>query len=130
MRALSAFCFIHAAATFVAAQLPLPNPPFLPANSSVGAEPTSGGYPNPGWTGLLGSLIYFYDEQRSGVLPSTNRVPWRNDSLILEGLDVGTDLIGSYCFQLDAIVLLDTYSDRISRKGGFYDAGGQYWISC
>lgn len=94
MRAPYLLCIIQATATFVAAQLPLPNPPFLPANSSSGAEPTSGGYPNPGWTSLLGSLIYFYDEQRSGPLPSTNRVPWRNDSLILEGLDVGIDLVG------------------------------------
>ncbi|KAF8974347.1 glycoside hydrolase family 9 protein [Flammula alnicola] len=87
---------LHATATLVAAQLALPNPPFLPTNSSAGAQPSSGGYPNPRWTSLLGNLIYFYDEQRSGTLPSTNRVPWRNDSLILEGLDVGIDLTGGF----------------------------------
>ncbi|KAF8914060.1 glycoside hydrolase family 9 protein [Gymnopilus junonius] len=80
----------------VAAQLPLPNPPFLPTNISSGAQVSSGGYPNPKWSSLLGSLLYFYDEQRSGTLPSTNRVPWRNDSLIYEGLDVGIDLIGGF----------------------------------
>ncbi|KAF4619366.1 hypothetical protein D9613_005368 [Agrocybe pediades] len=80
----------------VSAQLALPNPPFLPPSISDGAQPSSGGFPNPKWSSLLGSLIYFYDEQRSGTLPSTNRVPWRNDSLILEGRDQGIDLTGGF----------------------------------
>jgi len=79
----------------VNAQLALPNPPFLPPNISDGAQPSSGGFPNTKWTSLLGNLLYFYDEQRSGTLPSTNRVPWRNDSLILEGRDLGIDLTGT-----------------------------------
>ncbi|KAF5321674.1 hypothetical protein D9619_000754 [Psilocybe cf. subviscida] len=94
---------LQGAASLVAAQLTLPNPPFLPPSASAGATNSSGGFPNPQWTSLLGTLLYFYDEQRSGTLPSTNRVPWRNDSLILEGLNLGIDL-----------------------TGGFYDAGGQW----
>jgi len=86
---------LHAISSLVAAQLTLPNPSFLPPNISSGAQPSTGGYPNPQWSSLLGTLLYFYDEQRSGTLPSTNRVPWRNDSLILEGRDVGIDLTGS-----------------------------------
>lgn len=85
---------LHAISSLVVAQLALPNPPFLPPNISSGAQPSTGGYPNPKWSSLLGTLLYFYDEQRSGTLPSTNRVPWRNDSLILEGRDVGIDLTG------------------------------------
>jgi len=85
---------LHAISSLVFAQLALPNPPFLPPNISSGAQPSTGGYPNPKWSSLLGTLLYFYDEQRSGTLPSTNRVPWRNDSLILEGRDVGIDLTG------------------------------------
>ncbi|KDR83582.1 hypothetical protein GALMADRAFT_235844 [Galerina marginata CBS 339.88] len=81
---------------FAAAQLPLPKPPFLPPDAEAGAQTSSGGYPNPKWSSLLGSLLYFYDEQRSGTLPSTNRVPWRNDSLIYEGKDVGIDLTGGF----------------------------------
>ncbi|PPQ99044.1 hypothetical protein CVT24_003604 [Panaeolus cyanescens] len=72
----------------------------MPPDISAGAKPSPGGYPNSQWTSLLGTLIYFYDAQRSGTLPATNRVPWRNDSLIYEGRDVGIDL-----------------------SGGFYDAG-------
>ncbi|KAF9483953.1 glycoside hydrolase family 9 protein [Pholiota conissans] len=96
MRVIPVFFTLHAVAALVSAQLALPIPPFLPANASSGAEPSAGGYPNPAWANLLGDLIYFYDEQRSGTLPSTNRVPWRNDSLILEGLDVGIDLTGGF----------------------------------
>ena len=115
---------LQAAATLVAAQLTLPKPPFLPPNISAGASPSSGGSPNPKWSSLLGTLLYFYDEQRSGTLPSTNRVPWRNDSLILEGRNIGIDLSGMY----------GSFSaDRLSNavlfiSGGFYDAGGQFKI--
>ncbi|KAJ7742464.1 glycoside hydrolase family 9 protein [Mycena maculata] len=80
----------------VLGQLALPDPPFLPPNASSGAQTTSGD-PNPQWTTLLGNLIYFYDEQRSGNLSSTNnRVPWRNSSALDDGKDVGLDLSGGY----------------------------------
>ena len=84
--------------TFAAAQLPLPNPPWLPPNATFGAQPseTVGGAVNPHWTTILGNTLYFYEEQRSGKLPSTNRVPWRNDSAIDDGQDVGIDLSGGY----------------------------------
>lgn len=80
------------------AQLSLPNPPWLSPNATFGARPgnTSNGSVNPHWTNILGSTLYFYEEQRSGKLPSTNRVPWRNDSAIDDGRDVGLDLSGGY----------------------------------
>lgn len=48
------------------------------------------------WSNLLGNAIYFYDAQRSGRLDSEgpNRVPWRNDSALEDGQDVGLDLVG------------------------------------
>ncbi|KAH7929494.1 glycoside hydrolase family 9 protein [Leucogyrophana mollusca] len=78
------------------AQVPLPQPPFLPPNASAGAIPSSGSVPNSQWSTLLGNLIYFYDAQRSGTLPSTNRVPWRNNSAVNDGHDVNLDLSGGY----------------------------------
>jgi endoglucanase len=90
-------------ASLVLSQLALPQPPWLPPNSSQGAIPSSGGSPNPQWSSLLGNLLYFYDAQRSGKLPSTNRVEWRNDSAVNDGQDAGHDL-----------------------SGGYYDAGGEY----
>lgn len=84
------------------AQIPLPTP-FLPPNASAGAQPSSGGSPNPQWSTLLGNLLYFYEAQRSGSLPSSNRVKWRNDSAVHDGSDAGVDL-----------------------SGGYYDAGGLY----
>ncbi|EGO01864.1 glycoside hydrolase family 9 protein [Serpula lacrymans var. lacrymans S7.3] len=81
----------------VLAQVPLPQPPFMPPNASSGAVPSSsGGVPNAQWSTLLGNLLYFYEAQRSGKLPSTNRVPWRNDSAVNDGSDVHLDLSGGY----------------------------------
>jgi endoglucanase len=77
-------------------QLSLPQPPWLPPDASQGATPSSGGTPNPQWSNLLGNLLFFYDVQRSGKLPPTNRVYWRNDSALDDGKDVGLDLTGGY----------------------------------
>lgn len=86
------------------AQLALPSPPWTPPNATFGAttQPSTGSA-NPHWSTLLGDLLYFYEEQRSGKLPSTNRVSWRNDSATSDGDDVGLDL-----------------------TGGYYDAGGEF----
>jgi endoglucanase len=78
----------------VNAQLPLPKPPFLPPDASAGAQPSSGS-PNPQWVTLLGNFIYFYEAQRSGNLPSDNRVPWRNSSALNDGKGAGVDLTGT-----------------------------------
>jgi len=115
--------YLLALFSLVSAQLALPNPPFLPASIASGAQNSSGGYPNRKWSSLLGSLLYFYDEQRSGTLPSTNRVPWRNDSLIYDGRDVGIDLTG-------ISHLLSNLRDSNLYQGGFYDAGGLHTIFC
>jgi hypothetical protein len=91
-------------ATKVAAQLPLPTKPWLPPSPNFGAAPSTGSSsPNPHWATLLGEGLFFYEAQRSGKLPKTNRVSWRNDSCVNDGQDVGLDL-----------------------SGGYYDAGGAY----
>lgn len=81
----------------------------MPPSASYGTEVTNGTSPNSQWSSLLGSLLYFYDQQRSGALsqpPSSNsslpggdyanRVAWRNDTLPNDGQDVGLDLSGGY----------------------------------
>ncbi|KAH9960515.1 glycoside hydrolase family 9 protein [Russula dissimulans] len=81
----------------VFAQLSLPSSPFLPPPASSGADPSAqNSVPNPQWSTLLGNLLYFYEAQRSGHLPSTKRVSWRNDSALSDGSDVGLDLSGGY----------------------------------
>jgi endoglucanase len=86
-------CWLHA----VHAQLSLPSPPLLPPPATSGAHSsTQGSIPNPQWSALLGNLLYFYEAQRSGHLPATNRVSWRNDSAVNDGSDVGLDLSGGY----------------------------------
>jgi endoglucanase len=81
--------------SLVNAQLPLPKPPFLPPDASAGAQPSSGS-PNLQWVTLLGNILYFYEAQRSGNLPSDNRVTWRNSSALNDGKDVGLDLTGTF----------------------------------
>ena len=53
---------------------------------------------------LLGDSWLFYEAQRSGKLPRSNRIPWRGDS-----------------------ALGDTAPDGVSSvSGGWYDAGGAH----
>ena len=93
VRSLALLTVFHP--TYVAGQLSLPNPPFLPPDASYGSRPTSAAAsPNPQWSTLLGNLLYFYEAQRSGKLPSSNRVSWRNSSTLNDGKDVGLDLSG------------------------------------
>ncbi|CAN6214337.1 unnamed protein product [Urochloa humidicola] len=71
-----------AAATFavVAALL-------LAASSSVGAHD---------YSDALGKSILFFEGQRSGRLPPTQRLRWRHDSALHDGADAGVDLSGGY----------------------------------
>ncbi|KAI0677010.1 Six-hairpin glycosidase [Trametes maxima] len=77
-------------------QLTLPSPPYTPPEASSGTQASNGTGANSQWSRLLGDLLYFYDEQRSGKLPSNERVPWRNDSALEDGSDVNLDLTGGY----------------------------------
>ncbi|NJL22284.1 MAG: hypothetical protein HC895_18025 [Leptolyngbyaceae cyanobacterium SM1_3_5] len=45
---------------------------------------------------VLEKSFLFYEAQRSGDLPSTNRISWRGDSALRDGADVGVDLTGGY----------------------------------
>jgi len=56
--------------------------------------PTTSGRFN--YAEVLQKSLYFYEAQRSGKLPETNRVHWRGDSALGDGADVGVDLSGGY----------------------------------
>lgn len=45
---------------------------------------------------VMGMSLLFYEAQRSGKLPANNRVPWRGDSALGDGNDVGLDLTGGW----------------------------------
>jgi len=81
----------------VYAQLKLPNPPWMPPDGLNRGNATKGASSaNPEWSKLVGNLLYFYEAQRSGELPSTNRVPWRNGSALDDGQPDHVDLSGGY----------------------------------
>ncbi|KAL3834603.1 hypothetical protein ACJIZ3_009339 [Penstemon smallii] len=44
----------------------------------------------------LSKSILFFEGQRSGKLPSTQRLTWRKDSALRDGFDYGVDLTGGY----------------------------------
>ncbi|KAH7537880.1 hypothetical protein FEM48_Zijuj03G0140000 [Ziziphus jujuba var. spinosa] len=44
----------------------------------------------------LTKSILFYEGQRSGKLPSSQRMTWRKDSALTDGSDIGMDLVGGY----------------------------------
>jgi endoglucanase len=45
---------------------------------------------------VLQKSMWFYEVQRSGVLPDDNRVEWRGSSAVDDGKDVGHDLSGGW----------------------------------
>ena len=45
---------------------------------------------------VLHKSLLFYEAQRSGHLPKSNRIPWRKDSMLDDGVAVGHDLSGGY----------------------------------
>lgn len=45
---------------------------------------------------VLSKSIWFYEAQHSGYLPEWNRVDWRGDSALDDGLDNGVDLTGGW----------------------------------
>ena len=50
----------------------------------------------PVYAEALSLSLLFYEAQRSGRLPADNRVPWRGNSALRDGSDVGVDLTGGY----------------------------------
>ncbi|KAF8609652.1 Six-hairpin glycosidase [Ceratobasidium sp. AG-I] len=95
MRVLSGLAVLSLAAPGLS-QVALPSPAILPPPAASGAVSSPSTNPNAQWSTLLNNLLYFYEAQRSGKLPSTNRVSWRNSSALNDGSDIGKDLTGGY----------------------------------
>nr|BAL60587.1 cellulase [Neomysis intermedia] len=66
-----------------------------PVAAQDGGCPPTGTTPYDYKQALCMSFL-FYGAQRSGKLPSSNRIPWRGDSALNDGSDVGKDLTGGY----------------------------------
>ncbi|THU55133.1 hypothetical protein C4D60_Mb11t03360 [Musa balbisiana] len=56
----------------------------------------AGSRPPPNYADALSKCLLFYEGQRSGKLPPTQRVTWRKDSGLIDGQDAGVDLVGGY----------------------------------
>ncbi|MFF7159383.1 glycoside hydrolase family 9 protein [Streptomyces sp. NPDC008139] len=82
------------AATAVAVSLPLVVTATAAAPAVQAAAPAAASSYN--YAEALQDSMLFYESQRSGKLPSDNRVSWRGDSDLTDGADVGLDLTGGY----------------------------------
>jgi endoglucanase len=74
-------------------------PPIEPPTPSPTDPPNSSPSPQSGafnYGEALQKSFLFYEAQRSGPLPSDNRIEWRGDSTLEDGSDVGRDLTGGY----------------------------------
>ncbi|CAG8655557.1 7159_t:CDS:2 [Cetraspora pellucida] len=67
-----------------------------PMITGIPQGPSNNTYPNPEYARLVAYSLYFYEAQRSGKLPTNNRVSWRHDSALNDGQDVNLDLSGGY----------------------------------
>jgi len=81
----------------------------------------------------LQKSILFYYAQRSGDLPDTNPFPWRGDSALNDGSDVGLDLTGGYYdagdhvkFGLPGAASLTTLSWGAVEYQDAYQQSGQF----
>lgn len=64
-----------------------------------GVKPRPTVPPAPGpynYNEVLRKSILFYEAQRAGRLPATNRIPWRKSATLRDGGDVGVDLSGGW----------------------------------
>ncbi|KAI1316438.1 hypothetical protein EDD11_010001 [Mortierella claussenii] len=72
----------------------------LPLNPTFSDIPrdnrTSPGFPDSEYVKLLDYTLLFYEAQRSGKLPTDQRVTWRKDAVLDDGKDAGVDLSGGY----------------------------------
>jgi endoglucanase len=73
-----------------------PSVTYQPPDPSQGAVVTNGTRPNQQYSNLLGNALWFYEAQRTGALPDSNRVPWRNSSVLADGSDLNLDLTKGY----------------------------------
>eukprot|EP00250_Pteridium_aquilinum_P020304 c24778_g1_i1 orf=943-2763(-) len=53
-------------------------------------------YASPDYSAALHSSLLFFEGQRSGRLPSTQRMTWRSHSALQDGFAQGVDLVGGY----------------------------------
>lgn len=78
---------------------PIPAPTPTPEPTPTPAPPGAPGTPSTGafdYAEALQMSYLFYEAQRSGPLPSDNRIDWRGDSAVNDGSGVGLDLSGGY----------------------------------
>ncbi|NEQ30839.1 MAG: hypothetical protein F6K04_07535 [Leptolyngbya sp. SIO4C5] len=113
-------------------------PVTVPSTPPIDSVPPPSPEPIPPATGAfnyaeaLQKSFLFYEAQRSGDLPATNRIEWRGDSALQDGSTVGRDLSGGYYdagdhvkFGLPMAYSMTMLSWGVHEYRGAYDQIGQ-----
>lgn len=84
-------------ATLTKAHVAPPSSAWLSSPLTSGnIAPASTAGPNSQWIQILGSNLYFYDEQRAGALPSNFYVDLKNTSVLTDGQRIGVNLSAGF----------------------------------
>lgn len=75
---------------------------------------------------VIGLSLLFYEAQRTGVLPPTNRIAWRGDSFVTDIGEDGEDLSGGF-FDGKLNSFLNTIPDQKDLQ--IYSAGDHAKVS-
>ncbi len=59
--------------------------------------------------------LRFYEAQRAGTLPSSNRIPYRGNSVLNDGADVGLNLSGGWFDAGDCVKCSLSMSNSLAR---------------
>lgn len=135
----AAVILLPSLAEFATAAVPTPSSPWLPAPSASGtvaSSSSSSSQVKSQWEQVLGSNLYYYDVQRSGVLPEDFRVDWRNNSVLTDGESVGRNLSGGFFDAGNFVKAMPPLAWTITQIAysallwgqGFEDAGQAYYL--
>ncbi|KAG4076480.1 hypothetical protein HA402_014444 [Bradysia odoriphaga] len=84
---------------------------------------------NYNYSEVIGLSLLFYEAQRTGVLPPTNRIPWRGDSFVTDIGQNGEDLTGAgdhvkFGFPAAGTMTLLSWGMYDSKRG--YEIAGEW----
>ncbi|KAH7366467.1 hypothetical protein KP509_18G079600 [Ceratopteris richardii] len=89
-------------------------------------------YGSPDYARALHGSLLFFEGQRSGHLPSNQRVTWRSDSALSDGFEQGVNLVGGYYdagdnvkFGLPMAFTITMLSWSVIEYGGYIGSAGQ-----
>lgn len=83
----------------------------------------SSAYTSQDYANALEKSILFFEGQRSGRLPPSQRLAWRADSGLSDGSDYHVRHSNYYSYNNNVLMYLNLAFVQVDLVGGYYDAG-------